>query len=289
MPRDEPESVLSVRGKATLGGQAGPEVTVLACEGVGVDYRLRRGKDLQAIKDITFELHGREILGVVGQSGSGKSTLGKVVAGFLPPSAGTLRVLNSQGDLEGRIVRRGRGFRDIQMIFQESASALDPRLPAWKSVAEPWLARWTEGFRVSQPSARPRALEQLSRVGLSAQYAGRRPHELSGGQKQRVAIARALGAEPNVMVCDEALSSLDVTTRARVINLFERIRNELGVAMIFISHDISVIAHLADRVLILQHGRIVESGPVREIIDKPQHEYTRQLIDAVPTLESAIS
>lgn len=251
---------------------------IVAVDGLSVVYRPHGRPPFKAVTDVSFELGAQEILGVLGESGAGKSTVGKVVAGFIPPTEGQLRVADTSGELQPRRIRPGHGFRDIQMIFQESATALDPRLHVWRAVSEGITAR-------RKADRNELAVQFLGRVGLSPAYARRRPSELSGGERQRVAIARALAAEPAVIVCDEAVSSLDVSIRAVLLNILSDLRDEQGISLLFISHDISVISHLADRILVMYKGDIVESGPTPHVIESPSHPYTRQLISAVPTLE----
>jgi ABC-type glutathione transport system ATPase component len=268
---------------------AGAPGPVLAADDLVVEYPLKHGKKLRAVDQVSFRLGAGEVLGVVGESGSGKSTLGKVIAGFLNPTSGELRLPSGAGDLAPREQRKPRGYRDIQMIFQESAMALNPRLPVWRVVGEaiaPNLTTFPAWQRTGVVDLKAQAAGYLERAGLlAAAFADKRAAELSGGEKQRVAIARALAASPAVMVCDESVSALDVSIRAVVLNLFQRLSREAGIAMVFISHDISVVAHLADQLAVMYHGRIVEYGEPASIVKDPQDEYTRRLIAAVPTLE----
>jgi peptide/nickel transport system ATP-binding protein len=268
---------------------ADPRGPVLAADDLVVEFPLRHGKKLRAVDQVSFRLAAGEVLGVVGESGSGKSTLGKVIAGFLNPDSGQMRFPSGTGDLQPRKQRRPRGHRDVQMIFQESAMALNPRLPVWRLVGEavrPNLATFPAWKRSEVADLRARAAGYLERAGLSAAvFADKRAGELSGGEKQRVAIARALAASPVAMVCDESVSALDVSIRAVVLNLFQRLSREAGIALVFITHDISVVAHLADQLAVMYHGRIVEYGDPASVIADPRDEYTRRLIAAVPTLE----
>jgi ABC-type glutathione transport system ATPase component len=259
----------------------------MMAEDIVVDYHLGRGRTLRAVDHVSFELRPGEVLGIVGESGSGKSTLGKVVAGFLRPDLGRVLVAADGARLQERSQRHPRGYRDVQMVFQESAAALNPRLPVWKLIGEsvrpdrilspPWGGGRTE--------LRDFVLTQLGRYGLSRALIDKRPAELSGGEKQRVSVARAMLASPAVVVCDEAVSSLDVSIRAVILNLFKRLREETGVALLFISHDIAVVAHLADRILVMRNGKNVETGATAQVIDEPRDPYTRLLIAAVPRLE----
>ncbi len=268
---------------------AGASRPVLAADGLVVEFPLRHGKKLRAVDQVSFRLGAGEVLGVVGESGSGKSTLGKVVAGFLNPTSGQVLYPDGTGDLKPREQRKPRGHRDIQMIFQESAMALNPRLPAWRLVGEaaaPSLVTFPAWGRSGVAALRSQAAGYLERAGLPpAAFADKRAAELSGGEKQRVAIARALAASPAAMVCDESVSALDVSIRAVVLNLLRRLSREEGIALVFITHDISVVAHLADQLAVMYHGRVVEYGEPAAVIDDPRDTYTRRLIAAVPTLE----
>ncbi|MCU4186675.1 ATP-binding cassette domain-containing protein [Acidiferrimicrobium sp. IK] len=262
---------------------------VLSAQEVTVEFGLGHGKTLRAVDGVSFDLHAGEVIGIVGESGSGKSTLGKVLAGFLNPTSGQVQFRAADGGLRARHQRGPHGFRDVQMIFQESAMALNPRLPVWRLVGEavsPNLITFPASGRRRVDTLRDEVATHLQHAGLDpAAMAGKRVAELSGGEKQRVAIARALAASPVAMVCDESVSALDVTIRAAVLNLFQRLSRDMGVALVFITHDISVVAHLADRVAVMYHGQLVELDTPARVIEDPQHEYTRRLIAAVPTLE----
>ncbi|MDN5851428.1 MAG: ATP-binding cassette domain-containing protein [Actinomycetia bacterium] len=262
---------------------------VLAASDLVVDFNRGRGKTLRAVDHVDFQLRSGEVLGVVGESGSGKSTLGRVAAGFLNPTAGQVTYGTESDGLQPRPQGRPRGHRDVQMIFQESAMALSPRLPVWRIVGEalsPGLITTPAAGRRRIALLKEQVEPHLERAGLRAsEVVDKRAAELSGGEKQRVAIARALAASPIAMVCDESVSALDVSIRAVVLNLFQRLSREEGIALIFITHDISVVAHLADQTAVMYEGAVVERGAPRDIIDDPQAEYTRRLIAAVPTLE----
>jgi len=275
-------------------GLSGADV-VLRIEDIVVDFRVARRPPKRAVDHVSLEMRGGEILGIVGESGSGKTTMARLVAGFLQPTSGTVMLPGPDGTLSPR--SGTRGHRDVQMVFQQSAVSMNPRMPVWKVIGEAYSPnRWMSRGR-SLPKSRDGGgaavtLEaavkaQLRRVGLPESYSAKRAVELSGGEKQRVVIARALAARPVIIVCDEPVSSLDVSIRAVILNLFERLRDDLGMALFFISHDISVVAHLADRVVVMHDGKAVESGPAREVIDNPQDEYTQRLIASVPTLERA--
>jgi peptide/nickel transport system ATP-binding protein len=252
--------------------------SVIAVQDLVVQYKRVKGGPLTAVDGVSFDVQPREIVGIVGESGSGKSTVGLVLAGFLAASTGTLSfddvTIESWGDV-------GASGRDgVQMIFQDSATALNPRMRISACVAEAIAAGGT--IRAEHLD---QAAVYLERVGLGPEFARRKPRELSGGQRQRVAIARALAARPRVLVCDESVSALDVSARAKILNLLIRIRQEEGIAMVFISHDLAVVSQLVDRVLVMRKGEILEEGPVGRVIDSPQHPYTQELLAAIPRLE----
>lgn len=235
-------------------------------------------RTVHAVDQVSFDIVKGEVLALVGESGCGKSTLGRVVAGVHPPSAGRAR-------LDGVAVM-GEGAKPlktttrIQMIFQDPFASLDPRVRIGETIAEGPLAHGLVG----KPDASAYVQRWLKAVGLPPEAAQRFPHQFSGGQRQRVAIARALAMQPDVLVCDEPVASLDVSIQAQIINLFLKLRRELGLTMLFISHDLGVVRHISDRVAIMYLGRIVEIGPSADIFAHPRHPYTRALLDSVPKL-----
>ncbi|MCU4181435.1 dipeptide ABC transporter ATP-binding protein [Bosea sp. BH3] len=236
---------------------------------------------VQAVDDVTLVLRRGEALGLVGESGSGKSTLGRVAAGIYAPDSGLVRIddapVMSAGREPHKITTR------VQTIFQDPFASLNPRMTVGDSIAEGPLAHGLVG----RAEAKDYVRQWLAAVGLDPAFASRYPHQFSGGQRQRVAIARALAMQPDVVVCDEPVASLDVSIQAQIINLLIRLRQELGLTLIFISHDLSVVRHLCDRVAIMYRGKIVESGPSAEIYERPQHDYTKRLLAAVPVLPVA--
>jgi len=249
---------------------------VVAVTGVTKRYRAGARAELTAVDDVSFRLARGEVLGIVGESGSGKSTLGRIVLGHVSPDAGTVHVHGSRwSEVRGGARRSLR--RRIQIVSQDPLGSFDPRYTVARIIGEA-LPHRTAAQR------RTRAAELLRAVGLDDRHLDRRPSTLSGGQRQRVAIARALGTDPDVLVCDEAVSALDVTVQAQVLDLLESLRATTGVAIVFISHDLGVVHHIADRVLVMKDGRVVESGDVREIFAAPAHPYTRALLAAVPAL-----
>ena len=235
---------------------------------------------LRAVDDVSFTIARGETLGLVGESGCGKSTLGRMIAGILPPTRGTVM-------LEGApVMARGRKVTTrIQTVFQDPYASLDPRMLIGKTIAEGPLAH----RMIAKADATAFAARWLETVGLDGDHAARYPHQFSGGQRQRVAIARALAMAPEMLVCDEPVASLDVSIQAQIINLFLRLRGELDLTMLFISHDLGVVRHLSDRVAVMYLGRAVELGPSAQLYQAPRHPYTHALISAVPKLKSGRS
>ncbi|MFI6813979.1 dipeptide ABC transporter ATP-binding protein [Nonomuraea sp. NPDC050328] len=243
----------------------------LAGKGLTRSYGKRR-----VVDDVSFTLRHGETLGVVGESGSGKTTLARLALALLEPDGGEVTL--GQGPWSRLRERERRPLRtSVQLISQNPLDSFDPRHTVGRLVAEP--------LRLPGPERRARVLDLLARVGLPAEIADRHPRELSGGQRQRVAIARALGPRPDVLVCDEPVSALDVSIQAQVLDLLADLQAEYGTAILFISHDLGVVHHVADRVLVMKDGRIVEEGEVEEVFTRPAHPYTQALVAAVPRLE----
>ncbi len=240
-------------------------------------------RTLRAVDEIDLTIGPGEVVGLVGESGCGKSTLGRIVAGILPQDKGDV-LFNGRALADKTRLKDGSGL-GVQMIFQNPASALDPRQRIGDAIAEAPLAHRL----IHRSEARRFALNALQRVGLGEDALNRFPHEFSGGQRQRICIARALAVDPRVVVCDEAVASLDVSIQAQIINLFLDLKQELNLSYLFISHDISVIQHVADRVAVMYLGQIVEIGTTKELIEKPQHPYTKALLAEVPTLDKNLS
>ena len=235
--------------------------------------------EVQALRGVTLTVTAGRSMGIVGESGSGKSTLARLVMALEAPSSGSIcfegRDLNALSANELRAARR-----DFQMVFQDPYGSLDPRRAVWRTVAEPAAA--LEGAKRAQQ--RERAAATLESVGLRADALDKFPHEFSGGQRQRIAIARALITKPKLIVADEAVSALDVSVQAQVLNLMADLRDEHGVTFLFISHDLAVVSHLCADVAVMKGGLIVEQGPVRQVLREPAHEYTRRLLESVPEL-----
>jgi oligopeptide transport system ATP-binding protein len=254
---------------------------ILDISDLHVSFPVRRRR-LTALDGVSLQLRPHETVGVVGESGSGKSTLAKAVVRLIEADRGAV---SFAGDdvlaLKGRRLARVR--RQIQLVYQDPYASLNPSLPAWKAIAEPALVHGL----TNRSGARALAEALLEKVGLSASLATRRPGRLSGGQRQRIAIARALAVKPTVLMADEAVSALDVSVQAQMLNLFRDLQVELGLSMLFISHQLGVVRHVADRVAVLYLGRIVEVGPTSLVFSEPAHPYTAGLLRAQPSRRGA--
>ncbi len=237
--------------------------------------------DVRAVDEVSIVLNRGEVLGLVGESGSGKSTLGRMAAGIHVPTSGTVRLAGKQLMSDGKNPRKIT--TSVQTIFQDPFSSLNGRMKVGDAIAEGPLAHRL----ISSADAGSYVAKWLSAVGLDPTFADRYPHQFSGGQRQRVAIARALAMQPDVVICDEPVASLDVSIQAQIINLLLRLRRELDLSLIFISHDLAVVRHLCDRVAVMFKGKIVEEGLTSDIYGQPRHEYTRRLLAAVPELPAA--
>jgi peptide/nickel transport system ATP-binding protein len=226
---------------------------------------------VHAVEDVSFFVHQGEVVGLVGESGCGKSTLGRMVAGILEPSAGKIRYRG----------RESAGLK-VQMIFQDPFASLNPRMRVRDIVGE---APVVHGL-VPEKDLDAYLDELLRRCGLDPSYKPRYPHQFSGGQRSRIGIARALAVKPEFLVCDEAVAALDVSIQAQILNLFMKLRRDLGLTYLFISHDLGVVEHLSDRVVIMYLGRVVESASTEEIFSRANHPYTQALLKQVPRLDS---
>ena len=240
-----------------------PDV-ILSVRGLKVYFPVKKGVFartvgyVKAVDDVSFELRRGETLGIVGESGSGKTTAARVVAGLQKATAGDVR-------LGGRVA----------MVFQDPLGSLNPRLTTRATLAEVLRLNHTAAFT-------PESL--LEMVGLTSDALDRYPHEFSGGQRQRICIARALAARPEILVCDEAVSALDISIRATVLDLLEDLKQKLSLSLLFITHDLGVVRHVADRILVMHRGRVVEEGATSDVLERPKADYTKSLIAAVPRI-----
>ena len=260
-----------------------PEVILSAHELVK-HYPIRRGVlrrvvgHVKAVDGVSFELHKGETLGVVGESGCGKSTLGRLLMRLEEPTSGTVQFEGEDwGKATGRTMRKLR--RDIQIVFQDPYTSLNPRMTVGDIVGEPFEIHPDV---VPKGGRRRRVQELLDLVGLNPEHINRYPHQFSGGQRQRIGIARGIALNPKVLVCDEPVSALDVSVQAQVVNLMEKLQDELGLAYVFIAHDLSVVRHIADRVTVMYLGKVAELGEEEEVYEHPTHPYTQALLSAVP-------
>jgi len=260
-------------------------VSLIEADGIAVRFAGRglfqRGPAVRALDGVSLTVGRGEALGLVGESGSGKSTLGRVLLGLIEPDAG--RVTFDGHELATTAARARRDLRPrMQLVFQDPNASLDPRRRIGVQIADGLAIN-----RLTPPAERPdRVATLLAQVGLDPSHAARFPHEFSGGQRQRIAIARALATSPDFLVADEPVSALDVSVQAQVLRLLDDLRRRLGLALLFISHDIAVVRSLCERVVVLYLGRVMEQGPASEILRAPRHPYTQALLSAVPRLNA---
>jgi ABC-type oligopeptide transport system ATPase subunit len=254
-------------------------MSIVSVANLTVKYPRRgslRRELMTAVDQVSFSIEAGRTLGLAGESGSGKSSVARALMRVHDPAAGSVRIAGHEvTKLRGSALRRFR--RHMQMVFQDPYDSLNPRLTVGDNVAEALTAAG-----VPRPDQVKRTRELFDRVGLPAAFTGRYPHQLSGGQRQRVSIARALAVSPKVLVCDEAVSALDVSVRAQILNLLKDLQEADGLAYLFISHDMSTLRFIADDVAIMNQGRIVELGSTADVFANPQHEYTRTLLAAIP-------
>jgi len=236
-----------------------------------------------AVDGVSFDLGAGETLGIVGESGSGKTTTAQLILQLIRPTSGSVRFMGIElTQISGEALRAVR--RELQMVFQNPYASLDPRMRVADIVEEP-----LEAHAIGTGESRRRTVaEVLDRVGIDPALAHRRPREFSGGQRQRIAIARALTLQPKLMICDEPVSALDVSIQAQILNLLRDLQDEMGVAYLFISHDIGVVRVMSDRIAVMREGKIVETGAADAVYGTPRHEYTRSLLAAVPVADPAL-
>jgi peptide/nickel transport system ATP-binding protein len=256
------------------------EPVVLETNELGKVYRERSlfgaVREVTAAADVTLTLRKGRTLGIVGESGSGKSTVARCIVRLIDPTSGGIRLAGREiSELSRRLLRPQR--KRIQIIFQDPYRSLNPRISVGETIAEGPV-----NYGMPQAEALAKARELLELVDLPPDAISRYPHQFSGGQRQRIAIARALALDPDVLVADEAVSALDVSVQAQVLELLDEIQKRLGIALLFITHDLRVAAQICDDVAVMQHGRIVEQGPAGEVLTNPRQAYTRALLDAAP-------
>ncbi len=271
-----------VKGATAPANSYEPGPVLLQAQGLGKRYLGPDGQLRQVVQDVGFELRAGQTLGIVGESGSGKTTVARIALGLLQPDAGQVLYRGQPWNLPGNAVdenRRRPLRRDISVIYQDPLGSFDPRWSVMQILDD---ALHVADVEVSQRPARISHL--LEQVRLPPELALRRPLQLSGGQRQRVAIARAIASGPKLIICDEPVSALDVSVQAQVLDLLADLQQELGMAYLFISHDLGVIRHVSDNVLVMRHGQVVELAPAEQLFTRPAHEYTRRLLGSVPRL-----
>jgi len=263
------------------------EDTILRVEGLKKHFPVRRGLlkrvtgYVKAVDDVSFSVQAGRTLGLVGESGCGKTTTGRMILRALEPTAGRIWFRRTDGQVVDMTVLRGRQVkearRDMQMIFQDPYSSLNPRMPVMDLIAEPLRA---QGW--SRADCETRVAELMERVGLDPRMIRRYPHAFSGGQRQRIGIARALALQPSLVVADEPVSALDVSVQAQILNLLQQLQQDLGLTLVFIAHDLSVVRYLCDHVAVVYKGCIVEQGDTEALFTAPRHPYTAALLHAAP-------
>lgn len=253
-------------------------MSLLSVENLTVKFSLGRRESLTALDSVSFTMEKGEVLGIVGESGSGKSTLIRTILQLQQPSEG--RIYWKGQRLDSFTKKQKHQYRQrIQMIFQDPLDALDPRMTIGKIIEQPLLYLQPE---LDGKKRKRRVLEIMRAVGLSEEFIQRYPHEFSGGQCQRIGIGRAMIISPELLVCDEPLSALDVSIQAQIVNLLMELRENRGMSMIFVSHDLSIVRHICNRILVLQRGKVVEINDSKTLYENPQHLYTRKLLASMP-------
>jgi oligopeptide/dipeptide ABC transporter ATP-binding protein len=244
----------------------------------------RTSTTVRAVEDVTFHIQPGEVVGLVGESGSGKTTVGRAILRLVEPTSGEIFFEGTDlTTLPPESMRAQR--KNMQMIFQDPFASLNPRLTAGAIVEQ---ALQIHGLARGR-QRRPRVVEILESVGLSAAYADRYPHEFSGGQRQRIGIARALAVKPRLIIADEAVSALDISVKAQVVNLLKDLQQQLGLAMLFITHDLGVVEYISDRIIVMYLGHVMEIAPSRELYNNPRHPYTEALLSAIPVPDPTVT
>lgn len=259
---------------------------LLSVRDLKTHFRLRQGgilgetRIIRAVDGVSFDLRPGEVLSLVGESGCGKSTVGRTLTKLEPATSGTARFAGRDIlPLSPGAFRPLR--REIQMIFQDPFASLNPRLTIGQTLSEPLFIH---KLATTREEARQKIAETLEQVGMDPGVMDRHPHEFSGGQRQRIGIARVMILKPKLVIADEAVSALDVSIQAQVLNLIKQLQRDSGIAMLFISHDLGVVRHISDRVAVMYRGQIVESGTRHDIFEAPQHDYTKKLLSAIPRI-----
>lgn len=265
-------------------GESGGAPALLDVRDLRVSYPLKRGifgrgeKLFNAVDGVSFKIRRGEILGLVGESGSGKTTTGRAIVRLAPISGG--EIFYGGEEISKLPNSKFAPYRKkIQMIFQDPFNSLNPRMNIFEIISEPLDIHFP---KMTKAQKRDRTAELLEIVGLESGHMARFPHEFSGGQRQRIGIARALAVEPELVICDEPVSALDVSVQAQIINLLQQLRRRFNLTLLFIAHDIAVVEYLSDRIMVMTDGKIVEQGPARDVCERPQNPYTKKLIAAVP-------
>lgn len=269
------QTLVSLKGVSRRFGKKS-DIVARAAEMLGL---AKPAPIVRAVDQVDLSIHSGEVVGLVGESGCGKSTLGRIIAGIIPPSDGEVIVRGHDWATVSGEERRLAQLR-TQMIFQNPFASLNPRRTVAEAISEaPRIHGLIQGSEEDYVDA------QLRRAGLDPAYKNRYPHQFSGGQRQRIVIARALAVQPDFLICDEAVAALDVSIQAQIINLFLELRSSLNLTYLFISHDLGVVEHISDRVVIMYLGRIVEEAPTEEVFARPNHPYTQALLAEVPRVE----
>lgn len=256
-------------------------MSLLRVENAVVEFDLGKGESLKALDQVSFTLNEGEVLGIVGESGCGKSTLARSILQLQKLTSGTIfwrdKILGKLSKEEQKAYHQ-----NVQLIFQDPLDALNPRMTIAQIIAEPLVNLQPH---LSKQAIQQQTLDMISSLGMSEEHLNRFPHEFSGGQCQRIGISRAMILQPELLVCDEPVSALDVSIQAQIINVLMDLKEQSGLSMLFISHDLSVVRHICDRVLVLYKGKIVEEGEIESLYQNPQHEYTKKLLASIPRLD----